>query len=119
MENGTVNNYNVNRRRVKRSNTSATIGFLLTLLNIVVSIALIITGNTVTLMLFAAITAVISLVLCIVGVSNANMAGKGKFISVLGIILNVLILLAVLFFLIFMILFAQACAGIFQGIMPN
>ena len=103
----------------KTSNTCAIIGFLLTLLNIVVGIVLIVTKNTMTLFIFSSITALISLTLCIVGVSNANRAGKGKAISVIGIILNVLILLAVIVFLVFIILFAQSCAAIFQGVFQN
>ena len=102
--------------RDKRTNTCATIGFLLTLLNIVVSIILIVTENAATLFIFASVTALVSLTLCIIGVSNANRAGRGKAVSVIGIVLNVLILLAVAFFLVFLILFAQACEGIFQGI---
>ena len=105
-----------NVRREKRSNTCATIGFLLTLLNIAVSVILLVTENTATLLIFASITAFVSLALCIVGVSNSNTAGRGKVISVLGIIFNVMILLAVLFFVVFLILFAQSCAGIFEGI---
>ena len=105
-----------NREVTKKSNTCAAIGFLLTLLNIVVSVALLIAENASTLLIFTSITALVSLTLCIVGISNANRAGKGKVLSVIGIILNVLILLAVAVFLIFLILFAQACAGIFEGI---
>ena len=97
---------------IKRSNTCAAIGFLLTLLNIAVSIILIVTENYGTLMIFASITALVSLALCIVGVSNANRAGKGKVMGVLGIILNVLILLAVAFFLIFLLLFIQSCSNV-------
>ena len=96
----------------KKSNTCAVIGFLLTLLNIAVSIILLVTENYGTLMIFASITALVSLALCIVGVSNANRAGKGKVIGVLGIILNVLILLAVAFFLMFLLLFIQSCSNI-------
>ena len=103
----------------KTSNVCAIIGFLLTLLNIVIGVTLIITKNTLTLFIFSSITALISLTLCIVGVSNANRAGKGKAISVIGIVLNVLILLAVVVFLIFIILFAQSCAAIFQGVFQS
>ena len=103
----------------KATNTCAAIGFLLTLLNIVVSVALLVTQKGLTFFIFASITALVSLALCIVGVSNANRAGKGKVLSVLGIILNALILLAVAVFLIFIVLFARACAGIIIGIAPN
>lgn len=106
-----------NERAVEKSyNTCAAIGFLLTLLNIVISVTLIITKNPLTLFIFASVTALISLALCIVGVSNANKAGRGKIISILGIILNVLILLALAGFLAFIVLFAQACASIFQAV---
>ena len=108
-----------NVRREKRSNTSATIGFLLTILNIAVSIVLMVTEHMSTLLIFTTIMALISLTLCIVGVSNANNVGRGKGISVFGIILNILIMLAIAVFFIFLILFAQACSGIFQGIFPN
>lgn len=96
----------------QKSNTCAVIGFLLTLLNIVVSIILIVTENYGTLMIFSSITALISLALCIVGVSNANRAGKGKLIGVLGIIFNVLILLAVAVFLMILLLFIQSCSNV-------
>lgn len=109
MENERLENY-------KTFNTCATIGFLLTLLNIVISVALIITGNMVTFLIFASVTALVSLALCIVGVSNANRAGKGKVLSILGIIFSILILLAVVFFIFGIILFAQACAGLLQGV---
>ena len=105
-----------NSRRSKASNTCAVLGFLLSLLNIAVSILLLVTENGLTFFLFSFITALISLTLCIVGVSNANRAGKGKFISVLGIIFNVMIIIAVSVFLIFLMLFAQSCASVFQGI---
>ena len=108
-----------NTGREKSSNTCATIGFLLTLLNIAVSVILIVTENATTLLIFTTITALISLTLSIVGISNANRAGRGKAISVIGIVLNILILLAVALFLVFAILFAQACAGIFQGIFQH
>ena len=94
----------------------AIIGFLLTLLNIAVSIILLVTKHGTALLIFASITALVSLTLCIVGVSNANRVGKGKGIGVFGIILNILILLAVALFFAFIILFAQACAGIFEGV---
>ena len=103
-------------RREKSSNMCSIIGFLLTLLNIAVSIILLVTKNGMTLLIFASITALVSLTLCIVGVSNANKVGKGKGISIFGIIVNVLILLAVGVFIIFIVLFAQACSGIFEGI---
>ena len=102
--------------REKSSNMCAIIGFLLTLLNIAVSIVLLVTKKGVALLIFASITALISLTLCIVGVSNANKVGKGKGISVLGIILNILILIAVALFLVFLMLFVQACAGMLEGI---
>ena len=104
---------------IRRNNTCATVGFLLTLLNIVISIVLLITENTFTLIIFTSIMAFASLALCIVGVSNANRVGKGKAISIIGIILNVLIILAVAGFLIFLLLFMQACTGIFQGLIPK
>ena len=106
-------------KTIKKSNTCATVGFLLTLLNIVVSIVLIVTDNVVTCLIFAAVTAFISLIICSYGSANAKKAGKGKAISVIGIILNVLILIAVVLFSIFMLLFIQACTGIFQGLNPN
>ena len=113
MDNETVHR---NIKREKRSNTNAVVGFLLTLFNIAVSIILLVTENTATCLIFSAVTAFISLIICSCGASNANRAGKGKAISVIGIILNVLILIAVVLFLIIVILFAQACAGIFEGI---
>lgn len=102
--------------REKNSNMCAIIGFLLTLLNIAVSIILLVTKNGITLLIFASITALVSLTLCIVGVSNANKVGKGKGISVFGIVLNILILLAVALYLVFLMLFVQACAGMLEGI---
>lgn len=112
-------NVNRNINREKSSNMCSIIGFLLTLLNIAVSIILLVTKNGMTLLIFASITALVSLTLCIVGVSNANKIGKGKGIGVFGIILNILILLAVALFLAFLIIFAQACAGMFEGIIKG
>ena len=105
-----------NMSREKRSNASAITGFILTLANIVVSIVLLVTDHAATMLIFTPVTVLISLTLCIVGVSNANRAGKGKGISIFGIIVNILILLAVGVFIIFIVLFAQACSGIFEGI---
>ena len=99
-----------------RSNASAIIGFILTLINIAVSIVLLVTDNAATCLIFAAVTAFISLIICITGASKAKESGRGKGLSVFGIVLNVLILIAVALFFTFIILFAQACAGIFEGI---
>ena len=105
-----------NIRRERKSNTNAVIGFLLTLFNIAVSIVLGVTQNTATLLIFATVTAFISLIVCSYGNANSKKLGRGKALSVIGIILNVLILIAVALFLLFAMLFAQACAGIFEGI---
>ena len=108
-----------NNANVKKSNTSATIGFLLTILNILVSIIFLVTGNTTTCLIFASITALISLILCSYGSGNAKRVGKGRAISIIGIILNVMILVGIALVVFVAIVFAQACVGIFQGLNPN
>lgn len=107
-----MENYNVEKGKAKQSNGCASIGFLLTLLNLVVSFALGITENTLTLFIFSGITAVISLVLCIFGDVNSRRAGKGKVISIIGIIFNALILTALIVVATFLLLFIQACSNI-------
>ena len=103
----------------KQSNIFAIIGFLLILLNITVSIILIVIGQMSILLIFASITALISLVLCIFGLSKSKESGRGKALSIIGLILNILILIALALFIGVIILFAEACSGIFQGLTPN
>ena len=103
----------------KQSNVCAIIGFLLTLLNIVISPVLYVTGNFVTLFIFASVTAAVALILSICGVSNARVSGKGKVLSVIGIVINIAILIAAAVYATFLILFIQSCVGIFQGITPQ
>ncbi len=79
-------------KQVKKSNLCAEIGFLLTLLNLVVSIAFIITGSKNYLLIFASVTALLSLIFSIAGAANAQKIEKGKALSVIGIVANVLIL---------------------------
>ena len=79
-------------KQVKKSNLCAEIGFLLTLLNLVVSIAFIITGSKYYLLIFASITALLSLVLSVIGKFNVRKTDKGNALSIMGIVANVLIL---------------------------
>lgn len=98
--------------KVKRSNLCASVGFLLTLLNLVVSSAFLITESTAYLLIFTSVTAVISLVLSICGHANAKKSGKGKFLSIAGIVINALILATLVVFLGWFILFLQSCSNV-------
>ena len=101
---------------MKRTNVCALIGFLLTIINIGASVTLIILDKAGIILISAPVAALISLILCIVGVSKSGRLESGKAISIIGIVLNALILLAAAAFLTFIILFAQVCADILQGI---
>ena len=79
-------------KQVKKSNLCAEIGFLLTLLNLVVSFAFIITGSKNYLLFFASATALVSLIISVFGKINVGKTGKGNFLSKTGIFANVLIL---------------------------
>ncbi|MDE7440173.1 MAG: hypothetical protein K2N23_06680 [Clostridia bacterium] len=79
-------------KQVKKSNLCAEIGFLLTLLNLVISIAFIITGSMYYLLIFASATALLSLVLSVIGKFAVYKTGKGNALSITGIVANVLIL---------------------------
>ena len=103
----------------KKTNICAILGCILTLVNIAVSVVLIVIGKTAILLPFAAVLALVSLILCACGVSNAKASGKGRGISIFGIVLNALILIAVALFTAFIVIFAKACAGLFQGLSPN
>lgn len=81
-------------KQVKKSNLCAEIGFLLTLFNLVVSSAFIITGSRNTLLIFASATAAVSLILSAFGKVTAGKTGSGGFLSKAGITANVLILAA-------------------------
>ena len=113
MDSGRVHR---NMRRERNTNVCAIVGFVLTLLNIAVSIILIVTDHVGVCLIFAAITAFISLIVCSYGKINAKKTEKGKALSVIGIILNILIIIAAVLFSIFLLLFIQACSGIFEGI---
>ena len=102
---------------MKRANVCAIIGFVLTLLNIAASIVLIIIKRPQVILLSASVIALISLVLSIVGVAKSGSLGSGRAMSIVGIVLNALILLAVALFLVVIVLFMQACAGLLEGIL--
>ena len=101
---------------MKRANPCALIGFLLTIVNIGASVTLIILDKASIILISAPIAALISLILSIVGVAKSGRLESGKAISIIGIILNALILIAVAVFFAFIILFVQACAGMLDGI---
>ena len=100
-------------------NLYAILGFLLTLANIAVNVVLIVTKHGAAVLVVATIAALVGIVLCSMGVSRAKMVGKGRGLSVFGLVLNILILIAVALFTLFLVIFIQACSGIFQGITPN
>ena len=91
-------------KQVQKSNLSASVGFLLTLLNLVVSSAFIITGSKVGLFIFSSVTAALSLILCISGKAVAKRTGKGKALSVAGIVINSVILAAMLALAVYLII---------------
>ncbi len=101
----------IENQKIKRSNTSAIIGFLLTLLNLVISSALLITDSAVALLIFTSVTAALSLILCGAGLSRSKTVVSGKVISVIGIVINVLILSAVLIGLLILILFFRSSSN--------
>lgn len=98
--------------KVKKSNLCAQIGFLLTLLNLVVSVGFSIAGTTVWLLVFASVTAGLSLILCIYGKINSRKTGTGKVLSIIGIILNAMILTGIAVFIGGMIFFIESCKNI-------
>ena len=100
-------------------NLYAILGFLLTLANIAVNVILIVTKHGAAVLVVATIAALAGIVLCSMGISRAKIVGKGRGLSVFGLVLNILILIAAGLFTIFLVLFVQACTGIFQGISPN
>ena len=79
-------------KQVKQSNLCAQLGFLLTLFNLVVSSAFIITGSKYLLLIFATVTAVLSLILSSIGKINSRRLERGNILSLIGIIANVLII---------------------------
>lgn len=100
------------RQEKIKSNLCANIGLLLTLLNLVVSSAFLITGSTSYLLIFTSVTAIASLVLSICGHANANKSGRGKAISIIGIVINAIILATVVVFIGWLILFLQSCSNV-------
>ena len=70
--------------KIKQHNTSATVGFLLTLLNLVLSFAFAISGSSVLILIFTSSTALFSLILSIIGFSRSKTIGVGKNIEHFG-----------------------------------
>lgn len=103
---------NIENEKIKRSNTSAIIGFLLTLLNLVISSALLITDSATALYIFASITSAVSLALCGAGLARSKTTGSGKVISLIGIVINVLIIAALIVFLLALIIFFRSCSDV-------
>lgn len=100
-------------KRVKKSNLYADIGFLLTLLNIVIGFPLIMAKSTLVLLTFSPALAVLSLILCISGKAiSKKLDGKGKILSVSGIVLNALILAAVLILFLYLTLGLRSSNGV-------
>lgn len=79
-------------KQVKKSNLCAQIGLLLTLLNLTISSAFIITGSKNYLFIFTSTMAALSLIVSVVGLLYTPKIGKGKILSITGIIADVLIL---------------------------
>ena len=85
--------------KIKQHNTSATVGFLLTLLNLVL------------ILIFTSSTALFSLILSIIGFSRSKTIGVGKILSISGIVINVLILTAVIALLLIKMFFVPSCSN--------
>lgn len=97
--------------KFKQHNTSATVGFLLTLLNLVLSFAFAISGSSVLILIFTSSTALFSLILSIIGFSRSKTIGVGKILSISGIVINVLILTAVIALLLIKMFFVPSCSN--------
>ena len=95
--------------KIKQHNTSATVGFLLTLLNLVLSFAFAISGSSI--LIFTSSTALFSLILSIIGFSRSKTIGVGKILSISGIVINVLILTAVIALLLIKMFFVPSCSN--------
>ncbi len=99
-------------KQVQKSNLSASVGFLLTLFNLVVSFGFAISSSTAWLLIFSSSTAALSLILCISGKANARRTGRGKVLSIIGIALNTVILIAALIFSIYLIATMQSSSQV-------
>ena len=99
-------------KQVQKSNLCASVGFLLTLLNVTLSFAFIITDSKWWLLIFSSVTAALSLILCISGRALSRRVGKGKILSITGIVINAVILGLLLAFSIYLIIGMQSSSQV-------
>ena len=100
----------------RNTNICAILGFVLAFVNVAVGVILIVAKHGGAILISAPITALVGLGLSITGVSKAKSTGEGKGLGIAGIVLNALILIGMVLFGLLLLVFIQACKGMFEGI---